>query len=263
MNIDRVSLQNKPFFKADMPDQAQVEEIQQPLDDTEIEEPSPTEPESDVQQVNDSEHPRGVLRLLQEGHFKGVADVRLRINFHDELTALESQKLQAVAEENISGVLESVGTVVDSFLTGENKPPDEQTAAISELQETFIEAASGNNSESIAGINTAFEDFTEALRNLFAPQVTTQEQDITSDTENNETTELPWQTFIEDLQSAFEAAMDELTQTLGEVQILPELSEPNGNGVAYEKFLTIYNELHGLQTPIDDQQNGELLNLSV
>ena len=28
----------------------------------------------------------GVLRLLDAGHFKGVADVRLRINFHDELS---------------------------------------------------------------------------------------------------------------------------------------------------------------------------------
>jgi hypothetical protein len=26
-----------------------------------------------------------VIRLLQAGHFKGVADVRLRINFHEEL----------------------------------------------------------------------------------------------------------------------------------------------------------------------------------
>jgi hypothetical protein len=32
--------------------------------------------------------PRGVLRLLQEGHFKGVADLRLRINFFDQLAAI-------------------------------------------------------------------------------------------------------------------------------------------------------------------------------
>jgi len=51
MKIDGVSLQNKPFFKANMPNQAQaeVEEIQQPPDDTETQQPSPTEPQSDVQ----------------------------------------------------------------------------------------------------------------------------------------------------------------------------------------------------------------------
>ena len=29
------------------------------------------------------------MRLIQEDHFKGVADVRLRINFHQQLQALE------------------------------------------------------------------------------------------------------------------------------------------------------------------------------
>lgn len=33
---------------------------------------------------------RGVIRNLMAGHFQGVADVRLRINFHDELQALTS-----------------------------------------------------------------------------------------------------------------------------------------------------------------------------
>lgn len=256
-------MQNRPFFKADMPAQTQVEEIQQPPDDKEIEEPSPAEPESDVQQVNDSEQSKGVLRLLQEGHFRGVADVRLRINFHDELSALETEKLQAAAEENISGVLESVGTVVNSFLEGENELTEEQINGVSQLQEIFVQDVNENHSEPVAYLKNAFEEFTEALRNLFAPPFTTQEQDIISDTENSETTELPWQTFIEDLQSAFAAAKDELTKTLGEVQILPELSEPNGNGVAYEKFLAIYNELHSVQTPIADQQNSEPLNLAV
>jgi len=32
--------------------------------------------------------PRGVIRLLQAGHFQGVADIRLRLNNFDELTAL-------------------------------------------------------------------------------------------------------------------------------------------------------------------------------
>ena len=37
-------------------------------------------------QVQDSSgQSQGALRLMQEGHFKGVADLRLRINFADQL----------------------------------------------------------------------------------------------------------------------------------------------------------------------------------
>ncbi len=34
----------------------------------------------------------GVIRLLEAGHFKGVADVRLRINFHDQLEQRAADK---------------------------------------------------------------------------------------------------------------------------------------------------------------------------
>ncbi|HKQ49560.1 MAG TPA: hypothetical protein VJZ71_15920 [Phycisphaerae bacterium] len=35
---------------------------------------------------SDEEEARGVVRLLQSGHFKGVADLRLRLNHFDELS---------------------------------------------------------------------------------------------------------------------------------------------------------------------------------
>ncbi len=266
MKVDGVNLQGEQVFKAKMPVSAQLEVEEIPQDSpptTQIDEPSPTEPQSDIQNTDDTEDGKGVLRLLQEGHFKGVSDVRLRINFFEQLNDIEAAKLQAVAEQKVNAVLESVGGIVDTFLEEENGLTEKQTFDVSELQKAFFQAAVENHSESVADLNTAFEDFTEALRNLFALAVPTQEQDITSDTENSVTTELPYQTFIDDLQSAFAAAMDELTQALGEVQILPELSEPNGNGVAYEKFLAIYNELRGLQTPTDEQPGSEPLDSAV
>ena len=57
-----------------------------------------------------------------------------------------------------------------------------------------------------------------------------------------------WQSHIEGLESSFAAAMEELVNSLNGVQVLPELSEPNGNGVAYDKFLAIYNEMLGAGT---------------
>jgi hypothetical protein len=258
MKVDGLSLQGEQVFKTKMPVPAhlEVEEIPQESPPTvQVEEPSPTEPQSDIQNTDDTEDGKGVLRLLQEGHFKGVSDVRLRINFFEQLKAIEAGKLQAVAEEKVNAVLESVGGVVNSFLEAEeNGLTQEQTAGVSKLQETFVQAVSGYTNEPVTDLNNAFEEFVEALRNLFTPSAQTEEENTTTETESPDAPEpeLPWQTFIEDLQSAFRAATNELTQAFAEVRILPELSEPNGNGVAYEKFLAVYNELRGLQSPTDE-----------
>jgi len=264
MNVDGVSLQGEQVFKAKMPNQAQfeLEEIPQDSPPTaQIDEPSPTEPQSDVQNTDDTEEDgKGVLRLLQEGHFKGVSNVRLRVVFFEELAAIEAGKLQAVAEEKVNDVLESVGGVVNSFLAAEeNGLTEKQIAGVSEFQETFVQAVSGYTNEPVTDLNNAFDEFVKALRDLFTLQGQTQEENTTTEAESPDAPELPWQTFIEDLQSAFTTATNELTQAFAEVEVLPELSEPNGNGIAYEKFLAIYNELRGPQTPTDEQPDSEPL----
>jgi hypothetical protein len=55
--------------------------------------------------------------------------------------------------------------------------------------------------------------------------------------------------FLGELTAAFDAALAELVETMGTTQVLPELSPPNGNGKAYDKFLAMYNELWGLDQP--------------
>ena len=256
MKVDGLSLQGEQVFKAKMPvaTQFDVEEIPQESPPTvQVDESSPTEPQSDIQNTDDTEDGKGVLRLLQEGHFKGVSDVRLRINFFEQLKAIEAGKLQVVAEQKVNDVLESVGGVVNSFLEAEeNGLTQEQTAGVSKLQETFVQAVNGYTNEPVTDLNNAFDEFVEALRDLFTIQGQTQEENTTTEAESPDASELPWQTFIEDLESAFTAATNELTQAFAEARILPELSEPNGNGVAYEKFLAIYNELRGLQSPTDE-----------
>lgn len=52
--------------------------------------------------------------------------------------------------------------------------------------------------EPVTDLNNAYEDFIEALRNLFTPPAQTQAEDIPTDTESGGAPELPWQTFIED-----------------------------------------------------------------
>jgi len=62
---------------------------------------------------------------------------------------------------------------------------------------------------------------------------------------------------IDELSTAFEAAKDELIEALNGFQLLPELSEPRGNGVAYENFLAIYNQMQTVETAEGDTPSNE------
>ncbi len=93
------------------------------------EKPVETAPSQVVEQSESEEKAKGVIRLLQAGHFKGVADVRLRINFHEEIQTLEGQNLRTAAAggfENFNlNIQEQAATLKDSGLLD-----DAQTAAL-------------------------------------------------------------------------------------------------------------------------------------
>ena len=237
------------------------------------------------QAAGSTDHP-GVIRLLEEGHFKGTADLRLRINFYDELAALEAQRLQAVAEENIDGIIESLGEVVKGF-TSETQPlpeppadlsapdpdgdivpdePEEQstqespvdiaglldnfTQTVTGLKEDFIAAQTSSTDALIDAIQSAFDGFIESLQSALTPDTTL---DPPADTTPEQTepplvleSETETQPIIDELTSVFEAALQELIDEFSEASILNPTSEPNGNGTAYDKFLNIYNEIRNL-----------------
>ncbi len=244
MKIDGINLQAKPLIKPKTPDQLEPEVEKTPQDS-----PNPAQIEESQSEPQENDTEKGVLGNLLEGHFNGVSDVRLRINFFEELAAIEAAKLQTVAAEKVGGVMESVGGVVTDFVEGDNELTPDQSANVMELHDTFNEAAGESQNEPAVDLTSAFEEFVKDLENLFAPTV--------------KTTELPWQNFLGDLESAFTTASDELTKAVTDHQILPELSEPNGNGVAYEKFLAIYNDLLGLNTPAAEQPTNEPVDVVV
>ncbi|MCP4608652.1 MAG: hypothetical protein GY845_08055 [Planctomycetes bacterium] len=264
MKIDGISIQAKPFIKPKTPEpvESEVEKASQ-----DSPEPAQIEDPQSEPQENDAE--KGVIRNLLAGHYKGVSDVRLRINFFEELAAIEAAEVQTVTAEKVGGVLESVGGVVTEFVEGDNELTPEQSAGVMDLHDTFSQAAGESQNEPTADLTTAFDDFVKGLRDLFAPPVKTPEENTIPETEDdgttesNSTPELPWQTFLDNLQSAFTTASDELTKAVTDLQILPELSEPNGNGVAYEKFLAIYNDLRGLNTPAAEQPVNEPVDVVV
>jgi hypothetical protein len=232
--------------------------------------------------ADESDGQRGVIRLLQEGHFKGVSDLRLRINFFDEISGIEAQQLQTVTAENTAAAVASVGSVVESFLA-DNELSEDQAAALSDAQQAFEQAVSDAEDKTLA-LNNAFAELVAALQGLFTPPAEPDQEPPPPDAEaqatGEESSEGPieeppaeppaeppqeppidtgpdWLAFIESLQAAFDAAIDNLNNAVSSTTALPPLSEPNGNGVAYEKFLAIYKEMRGIEPPGQDLDQTE------
>lgn len=228
---------------------------------------------------------KGVIRLLQAGHFKGVADVRLRINFFDELQTLEYASLDEAARVNVSSLLDAVNAKVDELVDA-GELTSEQTASVGEandaftttvqqLVEDFQNGGAINTQPLLDGINAAFEKFVASLESIIAPPDASQEPETQTSLspivgDAVETTppavtqelEIPpaegsiLENFIADLRNVFNEALDELTTGLNAATTLPPLSEPSGNGAAYAKFLAIYNDLLGA-TPNEPQGSSE------
>ena len=112
-----------------------------------------------VERPEPGEKTKGVIRLLQAGHFKGVADVRLRINFHEELQALENQNLKTTAAsgfENINQTIQDqVAALKDSGLLN-----DEQTAAL----DVFWKDLQNGQSEFLNGENSSLQKLFDDLK---------------------------------------------------------------------------------------------------
>ena len=73
---------------------------------------------------------RGVIRHLMEGHFRGVADIRLRLNFQDELREVT---LPPVSEPRGNGVAYA------KFLQLYEESLTEPEAETEEPQEELVE----------------------------------------------------------------------------------------------------------------------------
>lgn len=238
---------------------------------------TPPPPPDTSEDSDDSDNVSGVLRHLEEGHFKGVADVRLRINFFEELSARAAESGAAVSREQAGGFVAKVNGQIDTLIA-EFSPDEETQALVDELRkdldaefDTALEefAKTGDDEALTQVLQASFETFVARLRELLVPPPPPEEDPGDSDptdpvelagqtveqlagTTEPTTTEEPADDPFAALLSAFK---DALSSFLGEVRLasqLPDLSPPSGNGVAYEKFLAIYNELLGISNEVDE-----------
>ena len=236
---------------------------------------------------DDGDDGRGVLRNLLAGHYKGVADVRLRINFFDELSAAANESAATAASEEVDGLVGTVNTQIDTLLGG-LEIEQETSDGVAELLAGFGAAvdeglgqfSSDGDREAFAQlIESAFGSLTQQLRELLYPpeqpeEPPTDETVPTDETggdgtvaaaEGEETppihepipddtieTTPPLEDPLADVLSAFSEALASFMQSISASSQLPELSQPSGNGVAYDKFLAIYNEMLGGATQVDE-----------
>ena len=221
---------------------------------------------------------KGVIRNLLNGHFNGVADLRHRIKYYEELAALEAANL---AEATAAGVAEIAGYVANeietfmatdgldeetitsitgslsAFVSGDGTiatfSATEESAttedAISKLRSDFDALIEALNSALGIGEETPTDETTEpegviGFTATVAPddEPTTTEFSVDEPATEEEVV-IDGEAFIASLIESFESEMEALIASLAETSILPALSEPNGNGTAYDKFLKMYNEL--------------------
>ncbi len=264
----------------------------------------------------------GVIRLLEAGHFKGVADVRLRINFFEQLSARAQAAAVPVVERESAELAAAVTAKVDELVTA-LAADDEAQEAVVELVEEFNtavqtavnEATSGDAIQTdalTAAIQAAFEVLKERLtelldsslsepelpggRNVTPPDPavdrsglsagdakadrsaageliddrlsatgatrTTRQSDADPiqpvgplDTPDDAADD-PALTLDEAIAlwtDAFQEALSGLLASINQAVGLPDPSPPSGNGVAYDKFLAIYNNLRGLTPALDER----------
>ncbi len=111
-----------------------------------------------------AEGSKGVIRLLQEGHFSGVADVRLRINFHDELQQAAAQNAATAFESAFPGLLDDLaakaGALGEEYdLSAQDKELAESFADEIQLLLEEDKAAQTPLSTTLESINTTFSSF--------------------------------------------------------------------------------------------------------
>lgn len=194
---------------------------------------------------------KGVIRLLQEGHFKGVADVRLRINFNEELQALQGEADSQQAQAVVQKLLIDVKASLDTFLV-KNSLDEDSLEAFSGIRASFelkIEGViqSETEDDAVEALSAAFEAFLDEVSALLAPPEETEvlPTEELVDTEPVEA-QPSLQQLAESLQGILQSAIENLNNP---ATLLPPLSEPSGNGSAYAKFLAIYQGLNGTETP--------------
>lgn len=115
---------------------------------------------------------RGVIRLLQEGHFKGVANVRLRINFFDELQAAGAADAGRALDSGVQSLIDTLGDTTAGPLAALLETEGMTTEDLVALADGFKQDAEGILAQFRSGemdLNGALDALETALLSLAEP----------------------------------------------------------------------------------------------
>lgn len=158
-----------------------------PTDDIELlEQPAPADEPAPVQTASDDTEgmrAAGVLRNLMAGHYKGVADVRLRINFHEELMAMQNAATRQSGTAALGDLSAAVGSALEALAGGEGLSAEQQQT-IAGLKETFDQAVAdagaayaGGEAPDAAALKSAVQEAFDALMGALGPLLAPPEPD--------------------------------------------------------------------------------------
>jgi len=254
--------------------------------------PAPMETETKPTELSpDQAQEKGVIRLLREEHFQGVSGLRLRINFQEELQQAVTREAQATWASGgqelvaaLNGKIEEMGEtsafsdevamLTDNFekaisplFSGATDGPFDASAAKEAMTTAFnglIEAlqafAPAAAEESPAGATAGGGAVPNALPETEDPAIAAADTPATDPLTGQNSSATPAAlTFTEaltNLQLWFDTEKATLETMRAASQSLPELSAPRGKGVAYERFLAVYDSLHTATSSAGSETGG-------
>ena len=261
--------------------------------------------ETPLQQVDDAgaeaasnagSRQKGVIGLLQDGHFKGVAAVRLSINFHNELSALRQEEVQTRAGEAVASLDENMTQALEAIPEGSgeervnaiNTAQQEFSASVQSILQEFQSAGIAHEGFMV-GLETAYEELAGKVKSVLSgaspvsdePDMGGVEVDAEPASAESMVTAAPENVLEQDagipgpagsmepgaleylanLEKVFNDAVSGMQTDLPTLVSTPEFLPPNGNGGAFEKFIDLYTELAAAITGeagqiVDETESG-------
>lgn len=147
----------------------------------EQEPPQVTDSATPATESEDSSNQRGVIRNLLAGHYQGVADVRLRINFFDELQAMERGGVEQAMAQPMPDLAAMQDDLAGIMALGDELGPEVLEAAqnVDGLVQDLALAEGMSRDEALSLVDqlrTSFENLVQALDAFLAAQAAAAEE---------------------------------------------------------------------------------------
>ncbi|MFA9478240.1 hypothetical protein ACERK3_08015 [Phycisphaerales bacterium AB-hyl4] len=193
----------------------------------------------------------GVVRLLREGHFKGVADVRLRMNFADHFTKSAAAEQQADIASTAENMLATLHDKLDE-LPEEVASTEPAQQAVSNFEQQLANLppdADAESGERLDALQVSRQAVIETLREALLTETETEAGPTETPADDVAHADAdPMATWLSELDAALGDLIEKLQAApANPMEALPPLSEPNGQGTAYNKFLAQYQQMFKLQ----------------